>query len=808
MSDLLDRLQAALRSRYRIESELGGGGMSRVFVAEEAGLGRKVVIKVLPPDLAAGLSIERFKREVQLAAGLQHPHIVPLLAAGEADGLLFYTMPLVQGESLRSKLAREGELPIGDTIRVLRDVVDALAYAHEQGVVHRDIKPDNILLARHHALVTDFGVAKALSESTGRPTITSMGVALGTPAYMAPEQASADPHIDHRADIYALGTMAYEMLTGSPPFSGLSPQAILAKQVTASPEPVTSSRASVPPALAVLVMRCLEKKAADRYQSTGDLLQQLEVLATPSGLTPTTAVPAAAPARSRGRWIAVASLLAIAVVALVVSRARTGSPAAAAGPVPDTSGETVAVLPFENAGGRPDDEPFADGMTEQLMTTLGGIPGLRVAGRTSTFTFKGTNPDPREVGAKLHVRLFTSGSVRRAGSALRVRIQLINVSDGLSRWSGNFDGDLKSARDVFKVQDDIARSVATALGPQLGRHMVEAPGRRPTDDLQAYELYLKGRYFWTQRRGEDFPKAEQMFREALARDPKFALAQAGLADLYAVWPGWVHGTDRRTDREIYAAGAQASRAALRLDSSLAEPHAALGYIKIYGEHDWAGAEGEFKAALARAPRYATARHWYAWLLMLTGRMSQAVDEARVAKDLEPLSALMVGYLGERLYFAGRFDEAIANLRASVEMDPQGSFAAQLRVFLAEATMLRGNPQDGLREASALVPVGVAPDTVTMLAWAYAVAGHRQEALKTLTRLERLSRRTLSDSIFVGFIHAGLGDSLQAAQLLAKPLQGVMINLLCDPAIAAVRRQPPMQEAIRQMGLTPARVCRD
>src|SRR6266702_702914 len=285
------RLQAALGAAYRIERELGGGGMSRVFVAEEVELGRRVVIKVLAPELAAGVSVDRFKREIQLAASLQHPHIVPLLAAGQAEELLYYTMPLIEGESLRAKLAREGALPISDTVRILRDVADALAYAHKHGVAHRDIKPDNVLLSNHHAVVTDFGVAKALSESAGKNALTSAGVALGTPAYMAPEQAAADPHVDHRCDIYAVGALSYEMLTGRPPFTGATRQHVLAAQVTESPEPVTNRRATVPAALAESVMRCLEKNPADRFQTAEELLHLLEAMATPSGGTmPVTAV--------------------------------------------------------------------------------------------------------------------------------------------------------------------------------------------------------------------------------------------------------------------------------------------------------------------------------------------------------------------------------------------------------------------------------------------------------------------------------------------------------------------------------------
>ena len=322
MSDLQSRLTTALGGTYRIDRELGGGGMSRVFLAEEVALARQVVIKVLPPEMAAGVNQERFRREIQLAARLQHPHIVPLLSAGSSGDLLWYAMPFLEGESLRVRLAKQGELPIRETLQMLREIADALSYAHEHGVVHRDIKPDNVLISGRHVMVTDFGVAKAVSESTGGSSLTSLGVALGTPAYMAPEQAAADPNVDHRADIYALGAMGYEMLTGRPPFTGMNPQAVLAAHVMQAPPPLAELRPAVPAALNALIMRCLEKRAADRWQHAEELFPNLEALLTPSGGTaPTAAVAAVTPvvttAAGPAHPVRVAALFAAAAAAVL-----------------------------------------------------------------------------------------------------------------------------------------------------------------------------------------------------------------------------------------------------------------------------------------------------------------------------------------------------------------------------------------------------------------------------------------------------------------------------------------------------------
>jgi len=331
MPELLERLQQALADRYRIERELGAGGMATVYLAHDLRHDRKVALKVLRQELTAALGAERFHREIHIAAKLQHPNILPLLDSGEAGGLLYYAMPFVEGHSLRERLAREGALPVGDAVRILRDVVDALTEAHAHGVVHRDIKPENIMLRGRHALVTDFGVAKAVSEATGRQTLTTAGVALGTPAYMAPEQASADPHLDHRVDIYAVGAVAYELLTGRPVFMGTTPQMVLSAHVTDAPVPLTKYRETVPRALEALVMRCLEKKPADRWQSAEELLPQLEALATPSGgITPTQTAPVPAVARRRRAIVVAAAgaLVALAVLGLLAVQLLKSRPLA------------------------------------------------------------------------------------------------------------------------------------------------------------------------------------------------------------------------------------------------------------------------------------------------------------------------------------------------------------------------------------------------------------------------------------------------------------------------------------------------
>jgi serine/threonine-protein kinase len=515
LTDIVDHLRTALSGRYLLQRELGGGGMSRVFLAEELDLGRKVVIKVLPPELAAALSADRFRREIQLAASFQHPHIVPLLAAGEADGLLYYTMPMVEGESLRARLTRQGELSVPDAVRVLRDVADALSYAHRHGVVHRDIKPDNVLLSDHHAMVTDFGVAKALDEAARRSTLTATGLALGTPAYMAPEQAAADPHTDHRADIYALGVLGYEVLAGRPPFTGPSPQAVIAAQLTQPVPPLDQARASVPPGLAALVMRCLEKRPADRWQSAAELLDAVETLPAPveRAVPPSVTQPVAAPRRSRWPIALGAAAVALVLAGAVWSLARRSREPAPLDP------DLVAVAPFDVPD--PKLSLWREGLVDLLSRNLDGAGPLRSVPPTTVirrWSGRADRLSAAELGRRTRARLIVFGNLIGAGpDSVRLTVTAL---DALSERP-LAELELREATDRM---DRLADSLTLRLLRELGRTRrieVLRSGSLGSTSLPALKAFLQGEQ-WFRRTAWDSALAS--YEQSIALDSTFPLA--------------------------------------------------------------------------------------------------------------------------------------------------------------------------------------------------------------------------------------------------------------------------------------------
>ncbi|MBA3404537.1 MAG: protein kinase, partial [Gemmatimonadaceae bacterium] len=678
-------------STYTLGGELPGGGMSRVFVATEASLGRKVVVKVLPPDLSAGVKVERFKREVQFLARLQHAHIVPILAAGGTEDLSFYVMPFMDGESLRSRIAREGGLPIGETLRILREVASALAFAHAKGIIHRDIKPDNVLLSGGAAMVTDFGVAKALSVSTGEAKVgglTSLGMALGTPAYIAPEQATADPATDHRADIYSFGAMAYEMLSGSPPFAARSPQAMLAAHVTEAPRPISERRTPISPRLSSLVMACLEKLPAERPQSAGDLMARLdEISTTPEsgsaviGATPAYSLagdslhepkPPASLTKSTLSPVSLRSLVAggiiIALAALALGYLRSDDvPAAStattdiAAPVAAGDRRSIAVLPLVNVGRAAGDEYFSDGMTDELANALSRMPGLRVASRTSAFAFKGAKGDAREIGRRLNVGTLLEGTVRRDGSRLRVQVRLTNASDGLSIWGQSYE---RTIQDVFAVQDSISRAVVDALQIELTRTEEAKLSRRGTNQPEANDLYHKGRFHVNRNSEPEIRQGLEYYRQALEKDPNYGRAWAGVAF------AWIAlADDFVAPRDAYPTAKLAAVRAIQSDSTLAEARAALGAVSLWFDWDFDAAERELREAIRLEPNGVYAYRYYGNALKAAGKFDSAMVIIRKARSLEPLSpgrtvsvALMHTTLRE-------YDRAIAESKRAIELNP-------------------------------------------------------------------------------------------------------------------------------------------
>jgi eukaryotic-like serine/threonine-protein kinase len=691
--------------------------MSRVYLAEETALGRRVVIKTLPSELARAVASERFRREIRLAARLTHPHIVPLLSAGESEGVPWYTMPYLEGTTLRGRLA-QGPLTMAEAVSLLRDVARALIYAHEHGVVHRDIKPENVLLTGGMGMVTDFGIAKALTAATGdsESGLTTLGVVMGTPAYMAPEQGAGDPSIDHRADIYAFGCLAYEVLTGAPPFTAGTAVALIGAHALDQPEPVTRRRPDVPAALAELVMRCLAKHPADRPQSAAELLQVLE------------GSPTRVRAPRRARLPLMAGTVAIlAGLAVIFLPARRSAPAGAApGPL-----NSVAVLPFVNTGGDPEDEYFSDGMTDELAHALAGLPDIRVAGRTSSYAYKGKPATVQEIGRSLGVQGVIAGTVRRAGDRLRVTVQLSSAADGFQRWSHEYE---RRSTDVFELQDELTEAIVAELEPALrGSATQVASERRGTADPAAYEHYLRGRYFWERRGTPALLKSLEEYRAAIARDSGFGRAWAGMAMTYVVLPSY---TPMDTD-SITRLGVAAARRALALDSTLVEGHLALASA-LSNEMRLEDAEAEFRRVITLAPNDPTVHQWYATCLLGMGRVEEALAASRRAVALDPLSAVIVNDQASVLLSARRYDEAFVAARRALELD---STFAYTRVVLAWLHGVTGHPD------SALAQLGLGPPMDPGLAWrgsgwrglaawAYGIAGRRADAERVRAEIAR------------------------------------------------------------------------
>jgi eukaryotic-like serine/threonine-protein kinase len=751
--DLRDQLQQTLGNTYALERELGGAGMSRVFVADDGRLGRKVVVKVFDPSLAGAVNVNRFTREIALAATLQHPCIVPVLSAGDMDGVPYYTMPLVDGPSLRQRL-REGRLSPAEGMKVLRDVAAALEAAHRRGVVHRDVKPENVLLSGDYAMVTDFGIAKALMVAAvenipGRgESITERGLSVGTPGYMAPEQVAGDESIDHRADIYAWGVLAYEVLGGAVPFAGRRGQSLLAAHVLERPEPLATRAHDIPGPLARLVMRALEKDPAARPQSAADLVAALDAI-----------------------------------------RAARLKPDA-------TRDNSIAVMPFVNMSNDPETDYFSDGVTDEIIGTLARVKGLRVAGRASSFALKGKELDLRTIGERLGVTRVVEGTVRRAGNRVRISAELVDVSDGFLRWSDRFDRDLT---DVFAVQDEIAQAIARVLD------VTSAPAAMPpieavprTVNIEAYELYLKGTYEHRNRAllpGRVMKAVEYLEASALL-DPDFAPVQSALAS--ALYSLSVYG---KRPRDVCPAALAHARRAIALDSRDAEAHAALGYIALNYDWDWETALVHTDRALSLAPNDSFVLHHTAFVHLGLGRLDSAFTLAERSLTADPMSAYAHLFAALVLVTGGNPRRAIEIAAAGWRIHPEhGDLARVLGIAYTHA----GRQDDAIRVlGGALVNNNHPAAVVAHLAVAHARRGNVEQAEALLEELLRRSTSEIILSRLIGLALMELGridEAFVRFGQAADDREFLMAMWGVDRRLDAIRGDPRWEQLRRRIGI--------
>ncbi len=687
MTPPIERIRDILAPTYTVDRELGRGGMATVYLAQDSKHERVVALKVLHPELAASLGPDRFLREIRVAARLNHPHILPLFDSGEIEGLLYYVMPYVEGESLRERLDRQQQLPIDEAIHHALAVASALDYAHRQNVVHRDIKPENVMLYEGEPMVMDFGIAKAVSAAGNQTAmLTQTGMMVGTPAYVSPEQAAGEAQLDGRSDQYSLACMLYEMLSGQRPFTGTTAQAILAKRFTEVPKRIREIRSSVPENVEHALVKAMSTDAGDRYKTAALFAQALTSsnLVTPSD---TLTMPQQA-----------------------VSAAKS-----------------VAVLPFANMSADADNEYFTDGMAEEIINALTKIQSLRVASRTSSFAFKGKNEDIGDIGRKLKVSTVLEGSVRKMGNKLRITAQLVNVADGYHLWSERYDRELE---DVFAIQDDISQAIVKALRVILTEGEKKAIEKARVVNVQAYDFFLRGQQYFHQWRRKSVEYARQMYNRAVEIDPEYALAHAGIADacssLYTYWDA----------REFNLRQADiASRRALELEPDLAEAHVARG-IAVSLTKQFAEADQEFETALRLNPKLFEAAYFYGRGLKSQGRNAEAAKMFERASLLRPEDFQAPNFLANVLDDMGLAAEAEAARRLSLkliderlELNPDDARATNLGATTLARMGDREQTVEYIRRSLA-----IDPDDSGMLyniACAYSLIGMPDEALASL-----------------------------------------------------------------------------
>jgi len=689
-------------SHYRILEKLGAGGMGVVYKAQDTKLDRLVALKFLPSHLSASEQDKaRFIQEAKAASAMNHPNICTIYSIDEYEGQFFIAMEFVDGQTIREKKAT---VSMKQAIDIGIQIADGLSAAHKKGIVHRDIKPENIMIRKDGiALIMDFGLA----HRTGSAQLTKAGGTVGTIAYMSPEQAKGE-HVDHRTDVWALGVVLYEMLCGKLPFSGEYEQAIVYQIVNQDPLPLSQYQADLPAEIVSIVSTAMQKDPLLRYQSMSKLRDELKTL----------------------------------------SKQLEGGTK----PLVSSGELRLAILPLTNISADPNDQFFADGLTEELISRFSKIGRLRVIARTSVMQYKGTTKSIADISRELNVANVIEGSVRKVGDKVRIRIQLVDARSQEHLWSDDYDRDIK---DIFAIQTDVAQRVARALEIQLVGDEQRLIEHEATKNLDAYDLFLKGRYFLGKRTEEALNKAVDYFQQATRRDTKYAVAYAGISDSYTA----LALLEFLPPHEAFPRAKAAAAKAIEIDPSMAEAHASLGLVKFQYDWDWPGAEKEFKQTLRLNPNYGSGHHFYADFLKALGRFDEALDEIRKAQQLDPLSLAINTGVGHVLYLSRRYDDAIEQYRKTLELDPN---YLQARLWFGRPFLQKGMYQEAIREIEAAVEIsGGSIIATAMLGHARAASGNRTEALKILDALMKRSERQYVPSYWIGMIYIGLGDMDQA-----------------------------------------------
>jgi serine/threonine protein kinase/tetratricopeptide (TPR) repeat protein len=781
--------------RYQIIEELGKGGMGKVYKALDKEIDGRVALKLIKSEIAADeKTINRFRNELKIARDIAHKNVCRMYHLAKHEGTHYIVMEYVSGEDLKSFIRRSRQLTPGTAISIAKQVCEGLSEAHKLGTVHRDLKPQNIMIDKDgNARIMDFGIARTLKEKG----ITGAGVMIGTPEYMSPEQVEAK-EVDQRSDIYSLGVILYEMVTGRVPFEADTPFAVGMKHKSEIPQDPKELNSQIPADLSKVILRCLEKDKAKRYQSADELHTELSNIE--KGI-PTTEkiVPDRRPSTSKEITVTfgLKKLLipALVVVALIILAVVIWQllPSKEAVPVPTTK-PSIAVLPFADLSPQKDQEYFCDGMANAIINALSNIKGLSVRARGSSFAFKGQQQDLREIGKRLNVSTVLDGTVQKAGNRVRLTAQLINVTDESLLWSGQYDQELDN---IFDIQDEITQAIVDNLELKLLGGEKAKLTKRYTEDVQAFSLYSRGLYYWNRRTGEAMKKAIDYFEQAIEEDSTYALAYVGLADSYNLLSLY-SGVN---PEEAFPKAREAAEKALEIDETLGEAHNSLAYFKERYDWDFPGAEREFKRAIELSPNYAVGRFWYGELLAIIGRFDEAIEEMKKALELDPISLIINASLGWAYRAAKKSDQAIIQLRKTIEMDPNFLPAHLYLGFVY--TGVKKYPEAIVELEKARELSGRSAISLAYLGVAYAQAGKHEEAKRILEELEAISKQQYIAPWLMGGIYAGLGEKDKAFEFLQKAVEEQDEHLLflkIDGTVDPLRSDPRFKELLKKMGL--------